>query len=58
MNEIILNSNACDRLLSTLERDQVVPCPDVAHWVIVARQSAGKTSAVCLLARLQPREGL
>jgi hypothetical protein len=38
-----------------------VPCPDVTHWGIVARQSGGKRVAACLLARLQPlqpREGL
>jgi hypothetical protein len=61
MNEIVLNSNTCNGLLSTMESERAVPCPDIACWVSAARPSGGKTSAASLRARvqaLQPREGL
>jgi len=50
MDEISLNSNARDGILSTAESEQTVPCSDVARWVSAARPSDGKTAEFCLRA--------
>jgi hypothetical protein len=45
VNEIVLNSNPRDGLLSAVEREPAVPCPDVAPWVSAAKASVGKTGS-------------
>jgi len=54
MNEIILNKNTCNRLLSSVKREWAVPCLDVVCWVSTARPSGGKTAT----ARLWGRDAL
>jgi hypothetical protein len=53
MNEITLNSNTCNGLISASESEQAVPCRDVVHWFSTARSSGRKTAA----ARSGPQPG-
>lgn len=45
MNEIIINTNTRNGLLSAAESQRAVPFPDVERWVSVTRSSVGKTKA-------------
>jgi len=44
VDEIIVNSNTRDGLLSNAESKRAVPFPDVERWVSVTRTSVGKAS--------------
>jgi hypothetical protein len=45
VDEIIINSNIRDGLLSTVESKRAVPFQDVERWVSVTRTTVGKTKA-------------